>query len=144
MLHRNDNDELTKSTSAMSEVDRLVKDHWKLENQTLELGVCAQWIASRSRMCQSANDNRRTTMSIHPSYQIGQWPSVTFSHRLLSFRIVIGRRPRQSRDLEPRPITWRVGRTMHDWNNNIDYTVLWLCSFPCSVSGFKFKVPVCM
>ena len=69
-------DELTRSASAVSEADRLVKDHWKLENQALESGLCAQWIASRSRMCQSASDSRRlhssTDSPAHASHQIGQ------------------------------------------------------------------------
>lgn len=66
--------ELTDSTSALAEADRMVKEHWESDKEALGSGVCAQWLTSRSRMCQSAAGSRKhggSKSPTPPSYLLG-------------------------------------------------------------------------
>jgi hypothetical protein len=47
-------DGLADSSDAVAEADRLVDEHRQAEQESLKSGLCAQWITSRSKLCQSA------------------------------------------------------------------------------------------
>lgn len=48
-------DGLTESSDAVSEADRLIKEHRQADKESLKSGLCAQWISSRSKLCPSNN-----------------------------------------------------------------------------------------